>query len=153
MNTLKMKVLLILTNRQLWNSILQALLIWSTTAVAGCTFVYIIELINPPFTVWESYALSLVFSSPAILVAATVIYYLPSFSSVPKRITFGVGSILLVSAGIIGLVSIVFKVEYELVAITLLPFIPSAILGFFLFTGKQLSRTYLYHNSNNLTHI
>jgi hypothetical protein len=148
--TLKIKVLSILLNRHLWISIRQAVLIWSITSITGCTLVYVIETVNPPWTVWEAYALSLVFSSPATLIATAVIYHLPSLTSRAKRIAFSTASILLTCAGIIGLVAVVFKIEYEFVALTLLPFIPSAILWFFLFTSKQQSAAYI--SISNTTH-
>jgi Na+/melibiose symporter-like transporter len=142
MNTLKLKVLLILSNRSLWRSVSQALLIWSATSFTGCTLVYAIETVNPPLDVWEAYILTLIFSSPAVIAAVLVTYYLHRFSSRAKRIAFSIGSILFVSAGIIGVVASIFKIEYSIVADTLLPFIPSALLWFFLFTRKQLLTEY-----------
>ena len=139
MNTLKMKVLLIIANNHLWQSVRHAFLIWFVTGIIGCTFVYVLESAIPP---WESYVLSLLFSSPAIMLAVLVLYFLPSFLTIRARIGFAMIGILSACLIIIGLVSIVFRIPYSVVTITLLPFIPSATFCFFFIARKQFLYTY-----------
>src|SRR5688572_29788222 len=83
MNTLKMKVLLILTNKHLGWCVSRSLMIWFSTCLIGATAVYAIDYSFPNV---EAILLSLLFSSPALLLAAPTLYFLPSFQAIPLRI-------------------------------------------------------------------
>jgi hypothetical protein len=137
MNTLKMKVLLFLSNRYLHRSVSRAVFIWAATCIAGCLILYAFEfLVFPPA---ESILLSLVFSSPALLIAIPFLYHLPSLPTVISRIASAAGIILLTSAGVIGFVAMFFNVRYFEVAEALLPFIPTALVCFGLIARKQIA--------------
>jgi len=134
MNTLKLKVLLILTNGHLWASAFRSVLIWFCTGILGCAIVQLIFLPGPPS--FQDYFLSLAHSSPAILLAIPVLYFLQRFKSTPARVAFALCSILATCCIIIG--SMVWWThELRLVVVVLSPFIPSAIFCFFLIAGKQ----------------
>lgn len=136
MNTLKMKVLLILSNRPLHRSMSQAMLIWIATCLGGCLVLHAFEfLLFPPA---ESVALSLIFSSPALLIAVPFLYHLTSFPTVLSRIASAVAIILFTSGGVIGLVAMFFNLRYAEVAEALLTFIPSALVCFFFIARKQI---------------
>lgn len=135
-----MKVLLILSNTHLWRSVGRALLIWSTTCFFGCFILYGFGfLLFPPVA---SILLSHAFSSPALLIAIPLLYNLYRLPTPTTRILFSLCTILLTSAVIIGLVSVVFSLQYFEVMEALLPFIPVALLGFFVTAYKQISKSY-----------
>ncbi len=141
MNTLKMKVLLMMSDRYLYRAVRQALLIWISTCIGGCAVLYSTELLMfPPAT---SIILSLIFSSPALLVAVPFLYHLSSFPTVLSRIASATGLILFTSAGVIGFVSVFFNLRYAEVAETLLLFIPTAFACFILIAWKQLTKSYV----------
>jgi hypothetical protein len=136
MNTLKMKVLLILSDRYLHRSISRAVFIWVATCIVGCLVLYALEfLVFPPV---ESIILSLIFSSPALVIAIPFLYHLSSFPTILSRMVSATGIILLTSGGIIGLVAMFFELRYFEVAEALLPFIPSALVCFSLIARKQI---------------
>lgn len=136
MNTLKTKVLLILSNRHLHRSVSRAMSIWVATCLSGCLILYAFEfLLFPPV---ESIILSLLFSSPALLIAIPFLYHLPSLPTILSRIASAAGIILLTSGGVIGFAAIFFHLRYFEVAEVLLPFIPSALVCFVLIARKQI---------------
>ena len=133
MFTLKIKVLSIYSNKLLWRSVRQSVLIWLCTGITGCTLVH--ALFGQPLVI-ESYGLSLLYSSPAIAIAAPVLYFLPRFQSTPARVGFALFSILATCCLIIG-VFIFLSENSGLVILALSPFVPSAIIWFFLIAGEQ----------------
>lgn len=135
-----MKVLLILTNIHLWRSAGRALIIWCATALVGCLILY--RTGSLPFPPPHAIILSLIFSSPALVIAVPVLYYLHTFSSAMLRIVFSTGAILLACGLIVGIVSVVFSLQFGEVLYALLPFVPAAILSFFLISYKQISTSY-----------
>lgn len=138
-----MKVLLILSHRHLHRAVSRALLIWVATCISGCLTLYAFEfLLFPPV---ESIALSLIFSSPALLIAVPFLYHLTSLPAVLPRIVSAVAIILFTSGGIIGLVAVFFNLRYGEVAEALMIFIPSALVCFFLIARKQIlyKKTYV----------
>lgn len=142
MNTFKMKVLLILSNRYLHHAISRAVLIWIATCLGGCLVLYAFEfLLFPPI---ESIVLSLVFSSPALLIAIPFLYHFSSLPTILSRMASAAGIILITSGGIIGLVAIIFELRYFEVAEALLPFIPSALVCFSFIARKQITSTIYY---------
>jgi hypothetical protein len=146
MNTLKMKVLLILCNRHLFRAIGKALLVWLSANVAGCGILYGLKFFffQSPADFITGMMLSLIFSSPAIIIAAWVLYALPLFSNAIKRTALSLLAILLTSAFIIWIVATVFQLEYIYVTRVLYPFTLSAIACFFLIARKQIISTTLY---------
>jgi hypothetical protein len=135
-----MKVLLILTSTHLWCSAGRALMLWSITCFTGCLLLYGIGyLVVPPV---QAIVLSHIFSSPAVFIAVLLFYHLYRLPTPFLRTLFSMCTILLTSAGIIALVSVVFRLHYFEVAEALLPFIPGALLFFFIIAYKQLSRSY-----------
>lgn len=136
MNTLKMKVLLILSNRHLHRAVSQAMITWIATCIVGCLVLYTFDL--PVLMPTESIVLSLIFSSPALLIAIPFLYHLTSLPTVLSRIASAVAIILITSGGIIGLVAVFFDLRYIEVAEALLAFIPSALICFALIARKQL---------------
>lgn len=135
MNTLKLKVLLMLTNKHLAWSLSRSLLIWSTTCLIGSA---IHCAIFNAFPLLVAFGLSLLFSSPVLLLAGPTLYYLPSLRSISSRIGVSSTVILIACLIIIGVVAIFFNLPYELVAMELSPFVPSAAICFFFVTRKQL---------------
>ncbi len=139
MKTLKMKVLLILANQYLHQVTGRGIFIWFLASLIGCLILYgldpfFLQSLDDFFT---SLALSLIFSSPAVVLAIPVLYYLPNFKSLIGKITISISSILITSVLIIGIVSIVFRINYFDVASVLYPFILAAILSFFFIARKQ----------------
>src|SRR5690349_15419136 len=123
MSTFKMKVLSIYLNRLLWKSILQSVLIWLLTGITGCTFVHI--LFSQPIVI-EAYGLSLLYSSPAIVIATLVLYFLPRIQSNTTKVIFAVASILVTCCAIM-VVFIILSGNSGLIILILSPFVPSAI--------------------------
>lgn len=139
MSTLKMKVLLILSNRYLHRAVWQALMIWITTCLGGCVTLYAFEfLMFPPL---KAFVLSLIFSSPALLVAIPFLYHLTAIQDMLTRITSAISIILFTSGAIVGFVAMFFNLRYSDVAKSLLFFIPSALVCFFLIAWKQILKT------------
>ena len=140
MNTLKIKVLLILTNSHLFRSVNRSLLIWITTTIGGCLLLYGFDfLLSPPVT---SIVLSLIFSSPALLIAIPLLYHFHSLNTTIIRIAVAIVTIILTSGIIIGIVAVFFNLRYFEVGEALLPFIPSAVISFFLVARKQITKSY-----------
>lgn len=144
MNTLKMKVLLMLSNRYLHRSVWRAILVWFTTNLAGCTLLRLLGFffLQSDVDFVSGLILSLIFSSPALFIAAWVIYKLPEFSTWRKRISVSLLAILLTSASIIAFVAQFFQLPYPEVASVLYPFTLSAIAIFFLINRKQIVTLY-----------
>lgn len=140
MNTFKIKVLLIISNKSLHSAIGKSLLIWFFTNLTGCTILYTLGFffLQSPEEFMQSLGLSLIFSSPAIVIATGVLYRLPAFNHILKRTTVSLASILGISAIIILIVASVFKLEYLEVARVLYPFTLSAIVCFSFIARKEL---------------
>lgn len=142
MNTLKMKVLLFFSNHYLHRAFGQAMLIWIITCLGGCVVLYWLEgLPLPPIL---SILLSLLFSSPALLIATSFLYHLTSLSTRLIRVFSAIALILLTSAAITALVTIFFHLRFYDVAETLLIFIPFALVSFFLVARKQVQSKTTY---------
>ena len=142
MNTLKLKVLLILLNRCLWKSVMQSVLIWLLTCITGCTIWF--ALFSEPPKI-QAYFLSLAYSSPAIVIAVLVLYFLPFIQSIPVRVVLAIISILATCSLIIGFMG--FKSgDYGLIVLILSPFIFSSIIWFFLIAGVQFTEPNQYES-------
>lgn len=139
MNTFKIKVLLILMNKHLGWCVSRSLMIWFSTCLVGAIAVYAIDYSFPNV---ESILLSLLFSSPALLLAVPTLYFLPSFHAIPLRILFSLTVVLAACVLIIGIVSRFFHVQYSDVTEILFPFIPSAMGSFFLIARKKILKPY-----------
>jgi len=137
-----MKVLLIISNQYLHRAVRQALWIWIITCVCGCVALYGFDAL--PFPPVLSFFLSLLFSSPALLIAIPFLYHLTSFHSTWIRIAFAVGIIIMTSAAITGLVAMFFHLRYYDVAETLIIFIPFALISFFRVARKQVQSKTTY---------
>jgi hypothetical protein len=146
MNTFKMKVLLILCNRHLFKAVGSAILVWLSANLAGCLILCAVGffLLQSPAEFIRGLALSLVFSSPAAVVAAWVLYALRSFSNIFKRSAFSLVTILVTSAIIIWIVAVVFSLEFLAVGRVLYPFTLSAIACFFFIARKQIVSKTIY---------
>jgi hypothetical protein len=140
MNTLKMKVLLMLSNQHFFRAVGKAIIVWFLTNLIGCLILHGLGFffLQSLGEFIQSLGLSLIFSSPAIVIAAWVIYTLPSFNHIFKRTTLSLTSILATSSIIILIVARVFHLEYIEVARVLYPFTVSAIVCFFLIARKQI---------------
>lgn len=139
MTTFKIKVLLFISNKHLHRTISRALFIWVATCVLGCLSLYVFDfLMFPPA---ESVMLSLIFSSPSLLLAIPLLYHLSSIQTIPGRIMLGTGLIVLTSGGIIAFVALFFNLRYSEVAEALLPFIPTALICFMSISRKQILST------------
>lgn len=141
-----MKVLLILSNRHLFRAVGQAILVWLSANLAGCAILCVLGffLLQSPGEFIQGLVLSLIFSSPAVLIAAWVLYTLPSFNNIFKRTTLSLVSILITSALIIWIVAVVFDLGYIAVAQVLYPFTLSAIACFFFIARKQIITRTIY---------
>src|SRR5688572_18296933 len=139
MNTLKMKVLLLLTNRHLGWCVSRSIMIWFSTCVVGAISVYALDYSFPNV---ESILLSLLFSSPALLLAVLSLYMLPYFQAISLRILFSFIAVLAGCVLILGIVSSFFHARYTEVTEILFPFIPSAIASFFIIARKKILRPY-----------
>lgn len=137
MYTLKMKVLLLIINKGLHRAILEALLIWMATCVTGCLVLYGMESLLLPII--KSIMLSLVFSSPALLVAVVLLYRLTLLPLIFHRITISIGVIVLTSLIVSGVVAVFFKLRFFEVTEALVPFIPPALAWFFLISRKKIT--------------
>jgi hypothetical protein len=140
MNTLKMKVLLILSNHQFWKQLLRSSLIWFVTGIMGTLIVGTVFHVFEIFNTALAFGLSLLFSSPAIILALPVLYALPSIENRFARLAFVTTAVLTVSTIIIGVVSVVFGENFSFTALMLSPFIPSALVCLFLISGKQIMK-------------
>lgn len=143
MNTLKTKVLLLLSNRHLFRSVGKALMIWLSANLAGCAILCTLGFffLQSPLEFIQGFVLSLIFSSPAVVIAARVLYMLHSFNTIFKRTILSTVSILVTSAIIIWLVAAVFHLEFTAAARVLYPFTLSAITCFFFIAWKQITAT------------
>ena len=135
-----MKVLLILSNRHLFSAVGKAIMVWVLTNLIGCTILYGLGFffLQSAGEFIQSLGLSLSFSSPAIAIAAWVVYTLPSLNHIFKRTTLSLTSILATSSIIILIVARVFHLEYTEVARVLYPFTCAAIVCFFLIARNEI---------------
>lgn len=140
MNTFKMKVLLILSNKHLSRAFGKAVITWFLTNLIGCTILWGLGFffLQSPGEFIVALGLSLTFSSPAIAIAAWVVYSLPSLNHIAKRATLSLTSILATSGVIILIVTKAFDLEYMEVTRVLYPFTLSAMVCFFLIARKQI---------------
>jgi hypothetical protein len=153
MNTLKIKVLLIISNNQVHRAVGRGIIIWSLANVTGCLILFglepfFLQSIDDFFT---SLALSLIFSSPAAVLAIPVLYYLPNFRSLVGKITLSVSAIVITSVIINGIVSVVFRINFVDVASVLYPFTLTAIVSFFFIARKQFVPC-IIHSTKNSSH-
>ena len=140
MNTLKLKVLLILSNRHLFQSVGKAIRVWATANLAGCTILYGLGLffLQSPVDFIAGLILSLIFSSPAVVIGTWVLYVLPSINTIFKRTALALISILATSSVIMLIVAVVVHMQYGEVVRILYPFTLAAIVCFFLIARKQI---------------
>jgi hypothetical protein len=138
-----MKVLLILSNRYLFRAVGKAILVWLSANTVGCAILYALEFFffQSPQDFIAGLILSLLFSSPALVIATWVIYALPSLRNILTRTTLSLASILVTSAFIIWIVAAVFELGYIEVTRVLYPFTLSAITCFFLIARKHITST------------
>lgn len=144
MNTLKMKVLLFLTNAHLFRSIRRAVIVWILACVTGCVTLFLLDFffLSGVEDLLPAVVLSLIFSTPALVVAVVVFYYLHLLPGLFVRIISSTATMLTISAVIVGIVSVYFNQAYIEVAKTLYPFVLSAFVYFFLIARKQLVVSY-----------
>lgn len=144
MNTLKMKVLLIMADRHLFRSLKRAAIVWLAACVTGCLTLYLLDFFFLPSIedVLPAVALSLAFSTPGLLAAVIVFYVMHMLPGLFVRIASSTLAMLVTSALIIGLVSVYFNQSYIEVGKTLYPFVLSAFVYFFLTARKQLLVSY-----------
>ena len=141
MNTLKMKVLLILSRKsQLRKHLFRSALIWFITGIVGTLIVGIAFHVFDIIPTLSAIGLSLAFSSPAIILALPVLHALPSIENRLARVAFAVTSVVGVSFIIIMVVSTFFRENFSFTALMLSPFIPSALVCLFLISGKQIMK-------------
>ena len=149
MNTLKMKVLLILFNKRFGAHLLRSVLIWLVTAIVGTCIVGIaFQVFEAVASLW-AIGLSLLFSSPAIILALPVLYALPFIENRSARVAFAVISVVVVSMIIIGFVSTFFRGDFSFTVLMLSPFIPSALVCLFLIAGKQIMNPQSVQTNHN----
>lgn len=141
MNTFKMKVLLIINNRRLFSAVGKSILVWFFTNLIGCGVLYELGFffLQSVGEFIQSLGLSLIFSSPALIIAAGVLYLLPDINPVFNRTAFSLFSILITAAGIILIVARVFHLEYFEVAQVLYPFAIAALACFFIVARKEFT--------------
>lgn len=144
MNTFKMKVLLIMSNRYLFRAVGKAIMVWLSANLAGCAILWALGFffLQSPVDFIAGLILSLIFSSPAVVIAAWVVYALPSVNSIFRRTLLSLVSIAATSGIIIGIVAAFFQLNYIEVAVVLYPFTLSAIVCFFLIARKQITSIY-----------
>lgn len=142
-----MKVLSTL-NDHFGEILFRAFVIWFTTAIIGTlsvSIVYSLHLLLHPVAIL---LLSLCFSSPAIILALPVLYSMTIIRSTLLKAGIAISSILAVSGVVIGIVSIYFNESYLTAGEMMFPFIPSAIVCFFLFGWKQIKLSPLPAEAN-----
>lgn len=144
MNTLKMKVLLFLTDFHLFRSVKRAAMVWLLACATGCVTLFLLDyfFLSSAEDLLPAIVLSLVFSTPALVVAVLVFYFLHLLPGLFVRILSSTVTMLAISAVIIGIVSVYFHQSYLEVAKTLYPFVLSACVYFFLIARKQLVVSY-----------
>jgi len=144
MNTLKMKVLLMIANTHLYRSLGRALLVWMLACITGCLALYLLDFffLSSADELLPSIILSLAFSTPALVVAVGAFYFLHLLQGLLRRILFSATTILISSGVVIGIVSMYFNLPFIEVAKVLYPFVLSAFVYFFLIARKQLLVSY-----------
>jgi hypothetical protein len=144
MNTLKLKVLLLFSNKHLGWSISRSLLIWIFTCFTGSAIHC--GLYNA-FPLPQAFVLSLLFSSPVLLLAMPTLYALPFLPSISSRLGISSTVILVACSTIIGFVSIFFNLPFEAVAVELFPFLPAAMACYYIITRKQLLKKFISYKT------
>jgi Flp pilus assembly protein protease CpaA len=132
MNTLKMKVLLILANQTLWQRVRQSLLIWIATSFLGSVFLWATGFIG--LKLFEIVMLSLVFSGPAVVCLIPTLYFISSISDRGKRIITSLISVLVLCVFIIAIFLHIIR-HYPItesgLLYLLLPYVSQHQLAFF----------------------
>lgn len=146
MNTLKMKVLLIMTNIHLWRSVGRAFAVWLLAGISGGI---ILKLISgnsyEPFLeeMLSLCALGLFFSMPALVVAVPVLYFVHRFETTVERVIFSVFSIVLTCTILVIAYRIIFGLPLSELAEMIMPFMFSALSAYFLIMRKAITKFYL----------
>lgn len=135
MNTLKLKVLLIIANQRLWRSFVQSLFVWSMTAIVGSFAVCGLTATTPNAFV---ISLSLLFSSPAIPMAMIVLYFMSNIQERYTRLAVVILSVLVTSVILFTCTAIFLSLRFDEVTGILFPFVPSALACVFAIAGKQI---------------
>jgi hypothetical protein len=139
MNTLKMKVLLILANQTLWQRVRQSLLIWVATSFLGSVFLWATGFIG--LKLFEIVMLSLVFSGPAVVCLIPTLYFISSISDRGKRIITSLISVLVLCVLVIAIFLHIIR-HYPIteggLLYLLLPYVFTAPACFFLIAHKMI---------------
>jgi hypothetical protein len=139
MNTLKMKVLLIIANQNLWLRVRQSLLIWITTSFLGSAFLWATGFIG--LKLIEIFMLSLVFSGPAIACLIPILHFVSTIAHRGKRIVTSLISVLILCAVIIAIflhITRHYPISQAQLLNLLLPYIFFAHVCFFLIARKTI---------------
>lgn len=144
MNTFKMKVLLFLTNRHLFRSLRRASLLWLAVCITGCIVLHLFGFffLASADDLLPAVVLSLLFSTPAFAMGIVVFYFLHLLPNTVVRIITSAVMIVILSAFIVGIVSVYFNQSYLEVSKVLYPFTLSACVYFFLFARRQVLVSY-----------
>lgn len=139
MNTLKIKVLLVLTNITLWRHVRQAFSIWISTSLLASAFLWVTEIIGLRLS--EIIIASLVFSAPTVALLVVILYFLSTIQVRMKRIAFAGTAILLTCAFVITAFLYIAR-HYPLSNIQLIsllcPYVISAEASCFLFARNLI---------------
>lgn len=151
-----MKVLLILKNHNIWKAIRKGLAVWFLTCFTGVCIVLIETLLQkhrlPPLAHFLSakfigglticLLLSLVFTSPALIIATLTLYFIKVFKSSILRLLFSIFSILIACLFVIVLIhySLGFSSSeiFEVAKAIFFRFTLPAVILFILISHKQL---------------
>jgi hypothetical protein len=141
MNTLKIKVLLILilTNQQLWQRVRQSLLIWITTNFLGSVFLWTTGFIG--LKLFEIMMISLVFSGPAAACLIPTLHFISPIPDRGKRIITSVISMLVLCALVIAIFLHIighYPIPEGGLLYLLLPYVFAAPACFFLIAHKMI---------------
>jgi hypothetical protein len=139
MNTLKMKVLLIIANQSLWGRVRQSMLIWLTTSFLGSVFLWATGFIGLKLV--EIFMLSLVFSGPAVVCLIPILGFVSTIHHGSKRIVTSLIS-LLILCGLVIAIFLYITRHYPLsegqLLNLLLPYVIAAPICFFLIARKLI---------------
>jgi hypothetical protein len=139
MNTLKMKVLLILISQTLWQRVRQSLLIWIATSFVGSVFLWATEFIG--LKLFEIVMLSLAFSGPAVVCLIPALYFISFVSDRGKRIITSLISVLVLCVFIIAIFLHIIR-HYPItesgLLYLLLPYVLAAPVCFFSVAHKMI---------------
>jgi Kef-type K+ transport system membrane component KefB len=139
MNTLKLKVLLILTNRPLWQHVRQSMLIWIATSFLGSAFLWATGFIG--LKLMEVLMLSLVFSAPAVACLIPTLHFVSTINNRGKRIVTSLISLPILCALIIAFflhITRHYPISQTQLLNLLLPYIFAAHACFFFIARKTI---------------